>query len=390
MSGHEQHPGGTFGTSKMTRERDDDDDHRRRDEEQPPPIMSPLDDQAMVGGAQERRWYLLISNPSKTTHLGTLIRCAAAFRAHQLLLVGYDKFNCQGSFGSHLFLDIVTFPTWDGVHEYLRLGGGDDGDGDHNIANDDEDESKCRPKKESEMSRLRNPISIIGILGAYGGGDEIFSHNGMSVYEGEDSFASLVPPEDGQNNMDNATTCLPQRSFPIHTRPFSSDVCFLLSRDKRGLPTSQARMCSGFVHVPHLSFDGDDTFPTTVHPPQESISNDESKTTQSSSSSFAGRTTKDPSMTTTTRITQSSLLDTATTLSIVLHHFTAWAGYAERTFAENHKFVKDAKPNARRRLCREIGQSNKEQARCGDDDMDAMDLMKLWKETGDALQSSDY
>ena len=361
----------------MTTERDD---GRRRDKEQDPPIMSPLDDQTMVGA--EKRWYLLISNPSKTTHLGTLIRCAAAFRAHQLLLVGCDKFNCQGSFGSHLFLDIVTFPTWDGVHEYLRLGG-DDGDGDH-IAND-EDDSKCRPK-ESETSRLRNPISIIGILGAYGGGDEIFSPDGMSVYEGVNLFASLVPPEDGQS-MDNAT-CLPQRSFPIHTRPFSSDVCFLLSRDKRGLPISQARMCSGFVHVPHLSFD-DDTFPTTVHPPREPISNDESMTTQSSSS-FAAKTMKDPSMTTTKRITQLNLLDTATILSIVLHHFTAWAGYAERTFAENQKFVKDVKPNARRRLCRVIGQSNKEQAQCGDDDMDAMNSMKLWNETGDALQSSDY
>ena len=365
----------------MTTERDD--DHlRRRDKEQTPPIVSPRDDQAIVG--PEKRWYLLISNPSKTTHLGTLIRCAAAFRAHQLLLVGCDKFNCQGSFGSHLFLDIVTFPTWDGVREYLSLGG-DDGDGDHDIAND-EDDSKCRPE-ESETSRLRNPISIIGILGAYGGGDDIFSPDGMSVYEGVDSFASLVPPEDGQNILDNAT-CLPQRSFPIHTRPFSSGVCFLLSRDKRGLPTSQARMCSGFVHVPHLSFD-DDTFPTTVHPPREPISNDESMTTHSSST-FSSRTTKDPSMTTTTRITQSSLIDTATTLSIVLHHFTAWAGYAERTFAENQKFVKDVKPNARRRLCREIGQSNKEQSQCGGDDMDAMDSMKLWKETGDALQTSDY
>jgi hypothetical protein len=332
------------------------------------------DDQAMVG--PEKRWYLLISNPSKTTHLGTLIRCAAAFRAHQVLLVGHDKFNCQGSFGSHLFLDIVTLPSWDGVHEYLRLG-----DGDYSA---NEDDSKCRPK-ENEMSRPQNPINIIGILGAYGGGDEIFSPDGMAVYEGVDSFASLVPPEDGINKD---ATCLPHRSFPIHTRPFSSDVCFLLSRDIKGLPISQARMCSGFVHVPHLSFD-DDTLPT-VHPPEKPISNDGTMPTQSSPS-FAARTTNDPpSIISTTRITPSNLLDTATTLSIVLHHFTAWAGYAERTFAEDQKFVKDVKPNARRRLCRVVGQSNAEQAQGGDDVKDAMESMMLWKETGDALQSSDY
>ena len=75
---------------------------------------------------QQRRWYLLMDNPSKTNHLGTLLRCAAAFQCHQVLLVGYDKFNWQGSFGSHIFLDIVVFPTWDSVHEYLMRGGDDD------------------------------------------------------------------------------------------------------------------------------------------------------------------------------------------------------------------------------------------------------------------------
>lgn len=52
--------------------------------------------------------------------------------------------------------------------------------------------------------------------------------------------------------------------------------------------------------------------------------------------------------------------------------------------------MKDVKPNARRRLCRVVGQSIAEQAQGGDDVEDAMDSMMLWKETGDAFQGSDY
>ena len=337
--------------------------------------MSNLDNQAIVG--TERRWYLLLSNPSKTTHLGTLIRCAAAFRAHQLLLVGHDKFNCQGSFGSHLFLDIVAFPSWDGVWEYLGLGGDDNIYGNDDRGHDVNDSTSL-----CESSRQRDPIDVVGILGAYGGGDEIYSPDGMAVYEGADSFASLIPPDHADEERGDMTTCrLPRRSYPVHTRPFTSDVCFLLSRDTRGLPISQARLCTRFVHVPHLSFDDSILLPIDRPPPPQSNSSDDSMSTNSP--------TNDPPITT-TRITQSTLLDTATTLSIVLHHFTAWAGYSERTFDENQKFVKDSKPNARRRLCRVVNECNKEQDRGGDDDKDVMDSTTLWNETCGELQGGDY
>ena len=298
-------------------------------------MMSSCDGGGDTVSPAQRRFYVLISNPSKTTHLGTLIRCAAAFGAHQLLLVGHDKFNCRGSFGSHQFLDILCFRNWETVQDYLQRGGDI---GSESSVKEDEDSSKCNG---SEVSPRRNPIDIIGILGAYGGGDEIFSHNGVPVYEGVDETASLVIPKEDQSNFD-ATCRLPIRSFPIHTRPFSGcsdDVCFLLSRDNN-LPISQARMCKGFVHVPHLSIDDDD------------------------------------------RITQSNLLDMTTAVSIVLHHFTAWAGFVERTVAENQKFVKDAKPNARRRLCRVAGQSdNNENANdIVDDVMESMESMTMWNE----------
>eukprot|EP00581_Thalassiosira_minuscula_P029013 CAMPEP_0183758988 /NCGR_PEP_ID=MMETSP0739-20130205/6792_1 /TAXON_ID=385413 /ORGANISM="Thalassiosira miniscula, Strain CCMP1093" /LENGTH=354 /DNA_ID=CAMNT_0025996687 /DNA_START=21 /DNA_END=1085 /DNA_ORIENTATION=- len=341
-------------------------------------------DQLIVDMGRKKKWYLLLSNPSKTTHLGTLLRCAAAFQVHQVLLVGYDKFNCQGSFGSHLFLDIVVFPTWDSVHDYLRRGGDDNEmndnetkcdttDGEH-ISQNEQQHSKTNKipsNAESKTNDHRNnmtpssstkdPITIIGITGAYGGGEEIFSTNGVPVYEDSDKkYVSLVPPSDTAN-PGNAPTCLPHRSFPISSRPFSSNVCFLLSKDKQGVLASQARMCDGFVHVPHLALDVD------VAP---------------------ASTSSQPS------ILPSTLIDTATTLSTVLHHYTAWARYTERTFEENQKFVKDIKPNARRRLCRVYGQNNesrdnqRENSEKAESNMEqeAMGVMLF----GDSTQGTDY
>ena len=257
-----------------------------------------------------------MENPSKTTHLGTLLRCAAAFNCHQVLLVGYDKFNCQGSFGSHLYLDIVVFPTWDSVYVYLKNGGGEN-ENENTEAVDSTDDNIQSTNEQNETTtshQNNNPVTILGILGAYGG-DETFSSTGMQVYEGDDSYASIVPPS--PNKKQDTAKCIQHRSFPIDKRPFTADrdTCFVLSRYKNEFPASQSRICNGFVHVPHLSLDVEET------------------------------------------ISKSNLMDTATILSITLHHYTAFAGYEERTFAENQKFVKEIKGNSlRRRLCRVYNQ----------------------------------
>lgn len=357
------------------------------------------------GADQHKKWYLLISNPSKTTHLGTLLRCAAAFRVHQVLLVGCDKFNYQGSFGSHLFCDIVVFPSWDSVHEYLRRGGEENADGGTNAndatchatidetngggkcANTNEVVSAGEQSKNHNTPHSNNIISIIGILGAYGGGDEIFSPDGMTMHD-DMGYVSLARPE-GIENTDNPhcesvpEPCLQQRSFPVSTRPFSTHVCFMLSKEKRGLPLHQARMCEGFVHVPHPSFGGNTPLTQKAH-------------ASKSLTPLPDKARKQPSPT--PSIALSYLLDTATIMSIVLHHFTAWARYDERTFAENQKFVKDIKPDARRRLCRVVGEKQKkrgqneedERAECNNAEQDAIDAMMLWKDTGGTTKSSDY
>lgn len=250
-----------------------------------------------------------MENPSKTTHLGTLLRCAAAFQADQVLIVGHDKFNAQGSFGSHLYLDIIAFPTWESVVNYLNHGGNED---------------RARQNSTDDASNSTSSrIPIVGIAGAYGGGESVFSPSGIPIHaDSSTGFATLSRPATNAKEYPKHEE-LKQKSYPIHTRPFSSDVCFLLSKDKRGLPIPHARLCDSFVHIPQMCFDSvdaEDDVDVQLNMPE--------------------------------RIIQSTLLETATIYSIVLHHFTAWAKYDERNFAENQKFVKDVKSDMRRRLCR--------------------------------------
>lgn len=269
------------------------------------------------------RNFLLMDNPSKTTHLGTLLRCAAAFRAHQVLIVGHDKFNAQGSFGSHLYLDIIAFPTWECVVDYLNRGANEDET--HHDRNTGA--ATATHQALTTDSSKDNRIPIVGIAGAYGGDESVFSSDGVAVYEDVDTGFATLSPRDA-NSEEKKQVQLPHKSYPIHARPFSSDVCFLLSKDKRGLPISHARICDSFVHIPQICFDTDE-----------------------SDAQLNNALERIP------RIIQSTLLEIATIYSIVLHHFTAWADYDERTFAENQKFIKDDKSDMRRRLCRRYGEN---------------------------------
>ena len=305
------------------------------------------------------RHFLLMDNPSKTTHLGTLLRCAAAFRAHQVLIVGHDKFNAQGSFGSHLYLDIVAFPSWDCVVEYLKCGANED-EAHHDMGTDALDAASETHQKPTTESSKKSEIPIVGIAGAYGGDEDVFSSVGVTVYEDVDTGYATLSTRDAKSE-EKKREALPNKSYPIHTRPFSSDVCFLLSKDKRGLPISHARVCDSFVHVPQICFDADDSDEDAQLNKLERIP----------------------------RIIQSTLLETATIYSIVLHHFTAWANFSERNFAENQKFIKDVKSDMRRRLCRRYGENlSTTKMKNAEDDMQENDQLIL-DQTGGVF-GSDY
>ena len=88
------------------------------------------------------------------------------------------------------------------------------------------------------------------------------------------------------------------------------------------------------------------------------------------------------------RIIQSTLLETATIYSIVLHHFSAWANYNERSFAENQKFIKDTKSDMRRRLCRRYAENITTKEKDASNDLQTEDGLIFRQSKG--VFASDY
>jgi len=86
-------------------------------------------------------------------------------------------------------------------------------------------------------------------------------------------------------------TAAASRSFPLAAFAFKKgNICFAVSKLRQGLPHSLAKYCDSFVHVPHINLHSD-----------------------------------------------RPLLDSPACLSILLHEYSSWAGYDERTF-QGHKF----------------------------------------------------
>lgn len=102
----------------------------------------------------------------------------------------------------------------------------------------------------------------------------------------------------------------PLTSRPLHHRPFATRTCLVVGKHTRGLPISLAQLCDGFVHIPHhgIHFSRDDTV---------------------------------------------GWLTTEAGVSIVLHEFAMWAGYAQASSSsgtgkivhyQGQKYQVDTKP----------------------------------------------
>ena len=195
--------------------------------------------------------YLLLENPRKSNNLGPVLRCAAAFGISQIVAVGFDKCSTQGSHGAAKHVSMIAFPTVEQAVAYLR------------------GQEECK--------------SLVGLMG---GVPDAYDHIGYSVLEQDETF--YVAP-----GVYNETTTI-YRSYPIHSRPFvEGNCCFVIGKLSRGLPSSLAKHCDFFIHVPHVNVIEEDT----------------------------------------------RLLDVPSCLSISLHHFTSWAQYDKRDF-QGHKYKK--------------------------------------------------
>jgi len=134
-------------------------------------------------------------------------------------------------------------------------------------------------------------VEIIGLLGGNSSQDEVYSATGCVVNDitadGHSERLALVSIVGNQQDSQaiSAGTSIFPRSKPVHCRPFRGNTAFSVSKNWRGLPLEQALICDSFVHVPHIPI----------------------------------------------RESQAMLVDVQASISIVLHHFTAWARHDERS-----------------------------------------------------------
>jgi len=141
------------------------------------------------------------------------------------------------------------------------------------------------PVVDQAVDFLRNDCHCQSIVGLMGPLPDGFDSAGYPVLEDAASNTTIC----GSVDEDPTSS---RRSFPLHAFSFPKEgnICFAVCKLRQGLPGLLARWCDSFVHIPHV----------TIH-------------------------------------TNRPLLDTPACLVILLHEYTAAAGYGERTF-EGHKF----------------------------------------------------
>jgi hypothetical protein len=134
--------------------------------------------------------------------------------------------------------------------------------------------------------------SIVGLMGPLPGG---YDEAGAIVLPFTDESSTGVTMMRGKNvdRIDDTLNDHTQRrSYPVHAFSFTpGNICFVISKSRSGLPSSLFELCESYVHIAHSTFCAGDDW----------------------------------------------LLDTPSCLSILLHMYTNWANYDERTF-QGHKF----------------------------------------------------
>jgi len=320
--------------------------------------------------------YILIPNPRKSNNLGPILRCAAAYSITQIILVGYAHCSTDGSHGAAKHLDIVAFPTLKQAVGYLRevivglLGevGVDAADGDGRCTTDDGDDDFIEGEEEVMEDEEKKVVKII--IGRKRDERRKRRRNKRLLPDENTHDSTTVDTRSTADNRsseeeEDASSMNPHHhsyppSFPVHQRPFSTkkstanltttnnstiqqmtdfnhgdvdegaatasdngttnNICFSISKQRIGLPIDQAKYCDFFLHVPRMSLfvppgDDDDSDDDGVVVDGVDEEEEEEKLDY-------------------------GLLDTQTSLSIALHHYTAWAKYHERSIS-GYKFDLD-------------------------------------------------
>ena len=136
--------------------------------------------------------FLILFNISKRHNVGTLLRCAAAFRVEEVLLVGASGYNTFGSHGADAHVRLLHFSTLTDARHYVVV------------------ESSC----------------LAASL--------CFSH--------------VASPERGTvvgiEILDGA--------LDVTTEPFYGPTAFVLGNEGTGLSAGQRAICDSYVYIPQF------------------------------------------------------------------------------------------------------------------------------------------
>lgn len=253
--------------------------------------------------------YLLIRNPKKSNNLGPILRCAVAYQVYQIIFVGYEKCSTIGSHGSAQHINVIAFPTFEQAVQYV----------------------KCHVS------------AIVGVLGDVG----LFEYDELQEVS-EDVKRNIVKVKmNNHKTPDQKLIKSYPPSFPIHKRPFSTtqreteetdmndNICFSISKEWSGLPIDQAQYCDFFLHIPRMIMtciekNEEEDIAVDKQEKEEDIVVDKQEKKEEKKNSLPEEQEYD----------DYGLLDPQTSLSITLHHYTAWAKYKERTIS-GQKFELD-------------------------------------------------
>ena len=199
---------------------------------------------------------VMMENPTKTTNWGPLLRCCAAFGISQVLVVGYDKCNVQGSHGASKHVSLLAFPThqqaydylqqkYDGKVQWLGIMGG--------IARTEEDDvmHSWTSRRDCISTQIVQRDLILR--------SEIDPSNGEDSMDYNADKTQAEPVPCARRTVSTTARTVPKRSHSVSTRTFSSDVhccCFVVGKKRNGLPISLAQLCDSLVHIPHTNIMG--------------------------------------------------------------------------------------------------------------------------------------
>lgn len=163
------------------------------------------------------------------------------------------------------------------------------------------------PTHQQAIETLKHhEYELIGVLGGAANADE---ENGYQIAESEQtSTVDKSKMEEcvavsTSSNASKRSKDLP-KSYPIHCRPFAGNTCFVVGKRAEGLPRRLAKLCQKFVHISH----------------QAALTGANNNDSQTNSITW---------------------LNGEACVSIILHEFSAWAGFhAENYQGQKYKVLR--------------------------------------------------